>query len=250
MTRRGRAALIHLSISALVACAAAAGMLGIWYPPPFFEAMGADGLILIMVAVDVILGPMVTLIIFAPGKPRHLLIFDLAVIGTLQLAALSYGVFVISQARPVYMLFVRDRFEITAADEVRGEELAKVKDPEFRTLPRLRPRLAAAEMPTDPAEQMRIMFSAIQGVDLKTYPEYYVPYDKDLALVRSKAKPLALLRKRHPEAAGELAKAIAKTGLPEDRLAFLPLRGRKKDMSVLVDATTGRIAGFAPIDPW
>ena len=250
MTRRIRAALIHLGISALVACTAAAAMLGIWYPPPFFEAMGADGLILIMVAVDVILGPMVTSIIFSPGKPRHLLVFDLAVIATLQLTALSYGVFVISQARPVYMLFVRDRFEITSVDEIRPEELAKVKSAEFRALPRLRPRLAAAEMPRDPDEQMRLMLSAINGVDLKTFPQYYVPYEKDVALVRSKAHPLALLRRRHPEAAAELAKAIAETGLPEDRLAFLPLRARKKDMSVLVDAASARIVGYVAIDPW
>lgn len=250
MTRRFRAALIHLGISALVACIAASAMLGIWYPPPYFEAMGADGLILIMVAVDVVLGPLVTLIIFAPGKPRRLLVFDLAVIGTLQLAALSYGGFVISQARPVYMLFVRDRFEITAADEIRAEELARVRNPEFRALPRLRPRLAAAEMPTDPDEQMRVMLSAVQGADLKTFPQYYVAYEKDTALVRSKAKPLAALRKRHPESSAALAKAIAQTGLPEDHLAFLPLRARKKDMSVLVDTASGRIAGFVAIDPW
>ena len=250
MTRRLRAALIHLGISALVACAAAAGMLGIWYPPPFFEAMGADGLIFILVAVDVILGPVVTLIIFTPGKPRRLLVFDLAVIAILQLAALSYGAFVISQARPVYLLFVRDRFEITAADEVRTEELAQVRDARFRALPRLRPRLAAAEMPTDPAEQMRIMLSAIHGVDLKTYPQYYVAYEKDAALARAKAQPLAVLRKRHPESSGALDKAIAQAGLPEERLAFLPLRARKKDMSVLLDAGSGRIAGFVAIDPW
>ena len=171
MTRRIRAALIHLGISAIVAGIAAAAMLGIWFPPPYVEAMGADGLILILVAVDVILGPLVTLIVFTPGKARHLLVFDLAVIAALQVAALSYGAFVISQARPVYMLFVRDRFEMTAADEIRDEELAKVRRAEFRALPHLRPRLAAAEMPTDPGEQMTLMMSAIQGVDLKTFPQ-------------------------------------------------------------------------------
>jgi hypothetical protein len=250
MTRRIRAALVHLGISALVASIAAAAMLGIWFPPPYFEAMGADGLILILVAVDVILGPLVTLIVFAPGKARHLLVFDLAVIATLQAAAFSYGAFVISQARPVYMLFVRDRFEITAADEIRDEELAKVQRAEFRTLPHLRPRLAAAEMPTDPGEQMSLMMSAIQGVDLKTFPQYYVPYEMQLDLVRTKAQPLAKLGERHPEAAATLARAIAATGMPEERLKFLPLRARKKDMSVLVDAATGRIEGYVAIDPW
>ncbi len=57
---------------------------------------------------------MVTLIVFNPGKRLALLRLDLAVIGTIQAAALAYGVSVIAEARPVYMVFTVDRFDLVA----------------------------------------------------------------------------------------------------------------------------------------
>ena len=46
-------------------------------------------LILLMIGVDVVIGPLLTLIVFDPKK-KHLK-FDLVVIAALQLAALAYG---------------------------------------------------------------------------------------------------------------------------------------------------------------
>jgi cytochrome c oxidase assembly factor CtaG len=249
-TQRLRAAAIHLAISVAVAVAAVGAMLWVWYPPPFFEAMGAEGLVFILVAVDVCLGPLITLIVATPGKPRRLLLLDLTVIGLLQLAALGYGVHVVAKVRPAYVAFVIDRFEVATADSILDAELARVKRPEFKTVPRFGPMVVAARMPTDPDEQMRITISATAGADLKTFPQHFVAYEEELDKVRQKAMPLAKLRERHPEAVELLAKEVAATGVPEAQLKWLPLRARKRDMAVLVDANSGRIAGYASIDPW
>jgi hypothetical protein len=246
---RHRAALLHLGISACVILGCLAALLSVWYPPPYFQAMGARGLAFIMLAVDVTLGPFITWVVFSPTKPLHLIRLDLAVIALLQLSALAYGIHVIAEARPAYLLFVRDRFEIAAADEVQQAALAQAA-PAFRSIPWTGPRLAAAVIPTDLDERTKVMMSSLGGVDLKTFPQYYVAYETQLDAVKAKAQPLAVLRKRHPEAAKVLAAAIADTGVPEARLEFLPLRGRKKDLSVLLDSVTGKIAGFANIDPW
>ncbi len=250
LSRRYRAAAIHLAISAGIATVVVAAMLAVWYPPPFFEAMGAEGLVFILVAVDVALGPLITLIVFSPNKPRRLLLLDLTVIGVLQLGALVYGVYVVAQARPAYLLFVKDRFEVASADEILDAERAKVKRAEFREVPRFGPVTAAARMPAEPDEQLRIIASATSGADLKTFPQHFVPYEAEIDNVRKKGLALSKLRERHPEAVHDLAKAVAATGLPESSLAWLPLRARKRDMAVLVDAKSGRIAGYAPIDPW
>ncbi len=247
---RHRAAAIHLGISATIAVVALATMLTVWYPTPLFDAMGAEGLVFIMVGVDVLLGPLVTWIVFSPGKPLRLLRLDLAIIGTLQLAALAYGIHVIFLARPVYELFVRDRFEVTTASEVSDAELAKVTRPEFKTLPLLRPRLAAAVVPKDPQEQLRIMMSAAAGADLKTYPQHFVPYESQLEVVREKLLPIAELRKHHPEAIADIDAAVRDTGLPEAKLGFLPLRARREDMALLLDRDSARIVGYAKVDPW
>jgi hypothetical protein len=247
---RHRAATYHLTIGLCVVLAALAAMLYAWYPEPYFHAMGARGLALIMLAVDVTLGPLLTWIVFAPAKPLRLLRLDLAIIVALQLAALAYGIYVFAQARPVYILFVRDRFEITSADDLTPAKLAD-GPVRFRSVPWWGgPRLAAAVPPLNPAEQLEVMMSGLAGADLKTFPKYYVPYEAQADEVKRKGRPLAVLRARYPEASGVLARAIERTGLPEARLLFLPLRGKKQDVSVLVDASTGRIAGFARIDPW
>ncbi len=73
---RWKAAGIHLSISILIGLVVGALLFGVWYPPPFFHAAGADMLVLLLVGVDVVLGPLLTLIVFKSGKRG--LKFDLA----------------------------------------------------------------------------------------------------------------------------------------------------------------------------
>ena len=130
---RWKASALHLGLSAAIGLSVIALMLAVWYPQPYFAAMGGDTLILILIGVDVVIGPVITLIVFDPKKKS--LKFDLAVIALLQLAALAYGCHVMFEARPVYNVFVVDRFEVVAANQVDDESLAKVTAPEFRTLP-------------------------------------------------------------------------------------------------------------------
>ena len=86
---RWKAALIHLGISAAIGVGVVALMLFVWYSRPYFTAMGGDTLILLLIGVDVVIGPLITLTIFDPKKKG--LRFDLSVIAAVQLAALAYG---------------------------------------------------------------------------------------------------------------------------------------------------------------
>ena len=79
----------HLLISAAIAAAVLTLMLTVWYPPPLFEAAGGNDLALILIGVDVVIGPLLTLIVFKPGKRG--LRFDLAAIAVFQLAAARAG---------------------------------------------------------------------------------------------------------------------------------------------------------------
>src|SRR4030095_3232307 len=96
---RFKAFAIHLAVSVLIAAIVLTLIIVIWYPPPYFDAMGGDVLLRLLIGVDVTLGPLVTLIIFDPAKPK--LELDLATIVVLQLAALAYGGYVMFEARPV-----------------------------------------------------------------------------------------------------------------------------------------------------
>jgi hypothetical protein len=76
MMSRWKASSIHLALSATIAVSVLALMLLLWYAPPFFSALGGYHLLLILLGVDVSLGPLITLIIFNPKKDRKALTFD------------------------------------------------------------------------------------------------------------------------------------------------------------------------------
>lgn len=247
---RWKACAIHLGISALIGTVVIATMLLAWYPGPFFTAMGGNDLVIILLAVDIVLGPLITLVIFNSGKRPALLRLDFAIIGTLQAAALAYGVSVIAEVRPVYMVFTVDRFDLVAANDIKAEELAKATDARFRAIPWGRPNTIAVRSPTDPKEQMRIIQSALSGADLQTFPQYYVDYEKFAGQALKASKPYTVLRRRHPEALAIIDRRLAELGRREEEVRFLPLKARKTDYCVLIDAKNGAVLGFLELYPW
>jgi len=245
---RWQASALHLALSAAVAALVVTLMLVVWYPQQYFAAMGGDTLIMILIGVDVVIGPLITLIIFDPKK-KHLR-FDLAVIATLQLAALAYGVTVMFQARPVYNVFVVDRFEVVAANAVDAQSLAKAGT-QFRSLPLTGPRIIAARQPDDAKRLADIVLSAMDGgPDLANLADLYVPYAQFRQDAAKIARPLAELAKRQPQEAAALRAFVAASGRAEDAVGFLPMKARSRDMAVIVDNKTGEFLGILPVQPW
>lgn len=239
---RWRASGIHLVLSAALAAAVLALML--WYPGPLFEAAGGEHLIFILVGVDVTLGPLITLIIFKAGKPG--LEFDLAVIAMIQLSALAYGMHTVSLARPVYLVFTKDRFDLVSARDLDPEDLKKAR-PEFDHLALGRPRYIAAVAPEDRVARQKLLMESLQGKDLQMHPQYYVPYEQEIPNALARALPLTLLLKRDPE---RVQRGLHSAGRSEESVKFLPLRASQVDSAVLLDAKTGAPLEIVLVDPW
>ena len=100
-------------------------MFGWWYPYPYRELSGGRELFALVVAVDVVLGPLITLVIFNPAKTRCHLVMDFTVIGLLQVAALAYGLWTVFVARPVHLVFEYHRMAVVHAIDVDSDLLAK-----------------------------------------------------------------------------------------------------------------------------
>jgi hypothetical protein len=246
---RWKASAVHLAISAGIAMLVVILMLALWYPQPYFAAMGGDALILILIGVDVVIGPLITLIVFDPRKKS--LRFDLAVIAALQLAALAYGCHVMFVARPVYTVFVVDRFETIAANQVDAASQATVTSGEFLAPPLTGPKIIAARQPDDAKRQADIVLSAMNGgPDLANLPELYVPYAQFRAAAAKAAHPLAELAKRQPADAALIRSFVTASGLPQDAVGFLPMKARNRDMTVVVELKTGDVVGILPVYPW
>jgi hypothetical protein len=245
---RIRAALVHLSLSAAVALAVFLAIYFYWYPGVLFEGAGGKELFFLIAGVDVALGPLITLVIFKPGKWG--LKFDLVCISIVQVAALAYGGWVMFEARPVYIAFVVDRFAIVRANGFPDEALEKAQSNGYGELSWTGPRWVGVKLPADADEQFKLATSAAGGVDAEYYPQFYVPYDSVRADVRMRAQPIDTLRKRNPQRLHEIDEAISATGRKEGAIAFIPMRAGKKDLSVFVDRATGDVLKITSLLPW
>lgn len=82
----------------------------LWYPKFLFWTEGAYFAFATLVAVDVVLGPALTLVVARPDKAKRELLTDLSLIGLFQISAFGYGAYVLYTERPL-MLVVAERFE-------------------------------------------------------------------------------------------------------------------------------------------
>ena len=234
---RWQASGLHLLISAAIASAVLALMLGVWYPRPLFEAEGGLGLVFILVGVDVVIGPLITLIIFKSGKWG--LRFDLWTIATLQLAALVFGGHVVFEARPVFLVLVKGQIEVVTAAELRPQWLEEARRPEFRKLPVTGPTLVAFEMPAD--NQAMVFTALFEGRDLQHYPKHYVPYAERAQAELSSALAIDKVRRESPDAARVIDAYLKDSGRRETDVRYYPMRTRYEWIAVLVDAKSGDV---------
>jgi hypothetical protein len=240
----------HLIISAIIATSVTALMLTLWYRPPFFSALGGQQILLILLGVDISLGPLFTLLIFNPRKSRRALTFDLSVIAILQVAALIYGMSVVFHARPVFVVFSKDSFDLVTANMLSKADIAKAKYPGYRSLPLTGPVYVYSEMPTEVTERNEVVLGAFSGKDLPEFPQYYKPYDEHKTAAGLAARPIAELKKLNPVHIAAIDDAIHASGLTEPDTGFLPLRAKYHDETVLVGKNDGKVLAVLPIKPW
>lgn len=242
---RWQASGIHLLISAAIAAVSLFLTLKVWYPSPLFTAEGGNDILLILIGVDVVIGPLVTLVVFKSGKPG--MRFDLTVIAVLQAAALIYGTHVMFVARPVYIALVDDQFETVRANDIEPASFAQAKRPEFHSAPLTGPQYIAIDLPKDINALRELISQAGTGGSLAQHlPKYFVPYVEDRKQALAKSQPLEDLRKADKTVAARIDKIIADTGRKPAALNFLRLQTRRGWGAVLIDAKTGDIVTLLP----
>ncbi len=245
---RWRAAGIHVAISVVIGLAVLALLFGVWYPPPYFRAAGADELVLLLVGVDLTLGPLLTLIVFRSGKRG--LTFDLAVIGLVQAGALVYGLSVVLASRPVFLVATVDHFSLVSAGDLAADDLAEGKKPEFRSLSWTGPRLVGIARPTDAHERSQLLFSGLNGKDIDRLPKYYVDYEDDAANVLEYAQPLDTLLPNDAAAQALVQRWLHQHGRESAGIVWLPITARRHDLTMLMDRSSGTPLGAIAVNAW
>lgn len=243
------ASLIHLSLSAVVAASFAYVVFFVWYPASYSAASGVLPIFALLVGVDVTIGPFITLLIYNTKKKS--LRFDMTVIVLIQILALGYGMYSVFRERPAFVVFNVDRFDLVAANDIEPANLKRARDPRYRTFPWTGPMLVGASVPTDRDERNKLVFSSAQGgADLPQLPEYYRPFADVAGDIRAHLKSLTDLRRINPKGdPGQLRKLdVYEKNSAE--FGYVPLRGKAKDLSVIMDRNTAQIVDVLRLDPW
>ena len=244
--KRLRACAIHFSMSLAIAAIAAWVVFGVWYPYPYRELSGGRELFTVLVLVDVLLGPLITLVIFNPKKTRKHLTMDFSVVGLLQIGALTYGLWSVFMARPVHLVFEYTRMTVVHAVDVPPESLAKAPS-EFARLPMHGPTLLSLR-PLHGAESLDSVLQAANGLAQAAQPALWQRYGAAHEQILQESVPAQMLKERFPVHSLEIDKAVASTGHPLTELRSLPLLSRDKSWTVLIDAQTTQPVGFIALD--
>lgn len=244
---RLRAAGIHLCLSLAVAVLAALLVFGLWYPYPYREISGGRELFLIVVAVDVVLGPLITMAIFNLKKPFKELRRDLVVVALIQLSGLGYGLWTVSLARPAHLVFELDRFRVVHVADI-PVDLTDSAPPGVDAMPLSGPTLVAVRPFKNDKEKFEATILEMKGVSLAARPDLWQPYGDARAAVLKAGKPITDLKTRVPLRAAEIDQFVQNLGRAPAATLWLPLAGRKVFWTVFIDATTAEIVGFLPVD--
>nr|WP_315464480.1 TfpX/TfpZ family type IV pilin accessory protein [uncultured Rhodoferax sp.] len=244
---RWRASAVHLSISMCVAVLSAFVVFLLWYPYPYREISGGRELFLLMISVDVVTGPLITLVIFSPHKSWRELRKDMVVVALLQFAALAYGVWSVFEARPVQLVYEYGRFSVISAAELDPNLHAQLPEG-VNPLPWNGPGLVALREFQSNAEKTQATLDAFAGVPLGARMDLWQPYAQAVPEVLREAKSASDLLRRFPQREAELIVAMRESGLSTEQLRYLPLVGRKSFWTVLIHGHTGYPVGFIALD--
>ena len=124
---RYQAFAVHMAISLVIFFILLVCITQYWYPGILFDTGNGWKAVGMIVGIDLILGPLLTLIVFNHNKSS--LKFDLAVIALVQTAALIYGIWTIHQTRPVALAFINTSFmTIYANSDIAADVQEQVTD--------------------------------------------------------------------------------------------------------------------------
>lgn len=238
MSRFGAFA-VHLAISVAIFAMLAAVVLFVWYPDFFFAADGGWEGLRIIILVDLVAGPLLTLVVYKPGKPS--LRMDLTLIAIFQAVCLAAGTWVVWQERPLALVYSDGTFfSMTAGDF----EDAGVDPALLRRLPGDWPKRVAVVLPDDPTAQSEVRLKYFQARrPLRTLVDYYQPLTPELLDMEREAVTAAELEARDAESR-HLPAWLARHGGSVADYAFFHFATRYQYAFLGVRRADGEIVGL------
>lgn len=244
----------HLVFSVAISVLISAVIYFIWYPNPLHQALGVMPAVLMMIALNLIVAPLLTFIVYKADKKE--LTRDMIVIIVLQIAALGYGLYIVESGRPAYIAFAIDDFEVVGTydnewarqnasiDNTTIEALGLFEKPKFvySTLPAAKEIDANQQAPELTKDEFAVKEYQMR-VPTIFRTDSYQPIETAADMIQSKARPLDELTDSNDK-----SKVTAVLRHYPDANGWLPLKATVQDMVVLTDKQ-GHIVDIVDLRP-
>lgn len=212
-----------------------------WYRWPGWYLTNVLHVVGILVLVDLVLGPSLTLIIANPRKSRREFARDIGVIVTVQVAALIYGTATLWMGRPLYYTFSADSLELVQASDLHKNEIERGRreNPALAPYWYSLPRWVWAPLPSDPSAAAKIMEGATFGdTDVIQMPRYFKSWDEGVSALRNQLKAVDDIRYLNKYNKQKVKAQMLRRGLaPDARDAIIWWGGPGRLVAVLDPAT-------------
>ena len=219
----------------------------IWFPSGYFQIFDIGKLFLVLVVAVVVAGPVLSTVVFKPGKKG--LVLDLCVLAGIELVIFSWGLLEISERRPIYAVFAVDRFEAVTAQEI---DASQIRYPVLRSHPGVGPRLVYAELPTDVGVKNRLIDETVfDGMaDIDRRPEFWKPYPRGMTALKEAVIPLSELIATGESQAAIVNRWLRRRSWSAADFVYLPIQGSRADGTIILHAKIGYPVDVLPIEPW
>ena len=238
---------LHLLASAVVLTLILGSLYLGWYHWPGWYLADVTRVVMVMMGVDVVVGPLLTFVIANKNKPRKELTRDIGMIVAVQLIALIYGSTSLWNGRPLYYAFSVNVLSVVQAYDISDEQAQAGRAQNGALAPHWYslPRWIWAPLPDNAQESDKIVRSAITGGDdVVSMPKYFKPWDQGLPALRGQLTKLDDSKFFGKAEKVTLKDRMAAAGLKTDQADTLPFTGRGKPLLAVYDRETLKIIGI------
>ncbi|HEX3914767.1 MAG TPA: hypothetical protein VHW71_14760 [Steroidobacteraceae bacterium] len=247
MRFRFKAFSVHLLSSASVLTLTLGALYFGWYRWPGWYLTDVSRVALVMICVDVVLGPTLTFIIADKSKPRRELVRDIGIIVALQLGALGYGTVSLWNGRPLYYAFSENVLQLVQAYDIDADEaaLGRQQNPQFAPHWYSLPRWIWAPLPQNADTRAKIVTAAVSGGDdVISMPKYFKRWEDGLPALRAQLKTVDKVAYFAKSQKKQLTEKMRAAGFADDQADTIPLTGRGHPLLAVIDPKTMAIKGI------
>ncbi len=215
-------------------------LLQFWYPNPYFSASGGWQGLRLVAAIDLVLGPLITLVIFNTTKSRRELTMDIGIVVLLQVSALLWGIKAIYEQRPVAVVFLDTSFYTVPATAITSQGIDLEVLEQFGDE---RPVFVYAQKPDSGPDLQRFQ----KAIEIDQIPPHeqawlYRPLAEHFEEVRGSTLDVEEIMNSNPDMKADIEHVLAGLQANLNDLLFLALTSRYRNV-LLIFNKEGALVG-------